>query len=959
MPKQYGFRRANVNRPDTPYAEEVLNFGAFQLLRSRKELLSNGVRIRLGGRALDLLTALVERAGEIVSKGELIALAWPTTYVEESNLRVHITALRKLLGNGDDGYRLIINVPGRGYSFIGFVHRTATEIQAVPVSEQPLRLPAQSARLVGREDDLASLLVQVGRRRLVSVVGPAGVGKSTLALAAAEHLAVAERIEVCFVAADIIENATLLPAAVAVALGLSSPTDATASLLAYLADREVLIVVDNVEHIADAIAALVGGIMSAAPAVKFLVTSREPLRLQGESLKRLAPLAIAPCSEHMTLAEVVAYPAVQLFVQSALASCDTLELSDDDAGLLVEICQRLDGLPLAIELVASRVDLFGLAGMTCALDDQLLLQTAGARGALPRQRSLHGAISWSHALLGEDERQILRRLSIFRSRFTLQSAVDVLSDDTMNAQTIREGILTLAEKSLVATDVSGTNVLYRLLHSTRAYASDRLEEAGEVASLQRRHGAYHQGLLQGALAEWEKLSRTEWLANYSYLIDDVRAALDWAFGPDGDPLMAASLTVAALPFGYQLALLDEFKRRAEMSLAILERTGDGHLIARLRLTTALCLLALNAGLDRIELHALLAKVRDLAASVSEPRYRIEPALSEVIVLLEDGSYREAVEATRVLDISVREQGDPLGILLADRVAAQTAHFAGDHGRAKTLAERVLRHSAGSIPMVYSQVPVDRRVSMRIILARVRWIEGSADQAIQLMREALSMAVNDGPFATCQTLALGACPLALWVGNDGEAARTIELLLDQARRYSLARWLHLGRCYQTALEARGRRELDPASLTDQPMSRPEPAGIMQHETLVTINPSLIDSSLVARVRAGQPTWCGPEILRAYGEQLLDLHGHAAASMAERHFEDALAMAREQGALAWQLRAVLSLARLWSSQGHDEVALNLLGDTVPIFREGHGTKDLREASALIHRISGGPQPRFGSG
>jgi predicted ATPase/DNA-binding winged helix-turn-helix (wHTH) protein len=506
--------------PPTAAAERAISFGAFRLLPERRLLLEDDKPVRLGSRALDILIALVERPGEVVGKDALMARVWPNTFVEESNLKFQISALRRTLGGGN---RYLVNVPGRGYSFVAPTTRTERAPSAAPQATAKVavhNLPTQLTRLIGRTETVDRLAAQLARQRLLTIVGPGGIGKTSVALAVAETQIAAYEHGVWLVDLAPLVEARLVPAALAAALEIEIPFEnALPRLLDHLRDRQILLVLDNCEHVIDAAAAVAAAILRGAPGARILATSREPLRIEGEHVHRLASLASPPASSSPNAADALGFPAVQLFVERAVASLDEFELSNADAPIVADICRKLDGIALAIELAAARLDAFGVHGLAARLDDRFQLLTSGRRTALPRHRTLRATLDWSYELLSEPERVVLRRLAVFAGGFTQEAASAVAASAEIAGTDIVESVADLVAKSLAVVEIGDVMVRYRLPETIRAYALQKLRENRDYEGVARRHAEYHRDLFERAEAEAEARPMAEWLAAYRPRLD--------------------------------------------------------------------------------------------------------------------------------------------------------------------------------------------------------------------------------------------------------------------------------------------------------------------------------------------------------------------------------------------------------------------------------------------------------
>jgi predicted ATPase/DNA-binding winged helix-turn-helix (wHTH) protein len=471
-------------------------FGPFCLSPGTRVLENNGVPVALGDRALDILIVLVERAGEVVSQKALMSRTWRDLIVSPGNLRVHMTALRKALGDGRAGARYIENVVGQGYCFIAPVRRTSTVDMTVTASTHApgsslelLRgLPPAMMRMIGRDETVRTIAADLRVDRFVTIVGPGGMGKTTVAVAIAHAMRAEFSGRAYFVDIGAISDPTALISAVASTLGLDGASS-QAILIAWLRKTRMLLVLDNCEHVIDAVATLAETIFSEAPQVHILATSRESLRVEGEHIYWLRPLESPPPGPGVSAVTALTFPAVQLLVERATASDSRFELTDANAPMVAQICGRLDGIALAIEFVAGRIGTHGLEGTAGLLNKRLGLHWQGRRTALPRHQTLHSLLDWSYGLLSQLERRVLRRLSIFIGAFTLDAAQAVAAEAGIDATQLAEAVDQLIAKSLLSVTPEPA-ASFRLLETTRLFALGKLEESGEVDTTAARHARY-------------------------------------------------------------------------------------------------------------------------------------------------------------------------------------------------------------------------------------------------------------------------------------------------------------------------------------------------------------------------------------------------------------------------------------------------------------------------------------
>jgi predicted ATPase/DNA-binding winged helix-turn-helix (wHTH) protein len=482
-------------------------FGRFVVQPRERRLLADGQPVTAGPRAFDVLLALIERAGELVTKDELLEGVWPKLIVEENNLQVQVSALRKILGQD-----AIATIPGRGYRFTLEIAR-ANESSS-PLVPQRHNLPPQLTSFIGHEEDLDEYAALLNQTRLFTLTGIGGSGKSRLAIKLAERVLPFFLDGVWYVDLAPLLDAERVPLTVATALGVREESDRPIvdMLCGHPAHQRALLVLDNCEHLAAACAALARQVINVAPHVHVLATSREGLGVPGERAVTVRSLSFPPPGSKHDLRTLEACEAVQLFVERAQLSVPKFSLADDIAGAVAEICRRLDGIPLAIELAAARVKMLSVEEIRARLDDRFRLLTGSSRTAVARQQTLLATIQWSYDHLAPDQQQLLRGISVFVGGWTLEGAARVavrLPDE----YAVLDLLTRLVDQSLVTTDrVEGGTTRYSMLETVRQYAHDKLIEAGEGEATRNRHLEFYLALAEEAEPELVGPEQGAWLA---------------------------------------------------------------------------------------------------------------------------------------------------------------------------------------------------------------------------------------------------------------------------------------------------------------------------------------------------------------------------------------------------------------------------------------------------------------
>lgn len=930
-------------------------FGPFRLFPTRHLLLEGEAPVRLGSRARALLIALLEQPGQAVSKEALSARIWPNVFVEDGTLRAQVAALRKALRDGQDGRRYIANIAGRGYAFVGEV---SASVAQPPVShELPEGAPALStARLFGRADVIETLTQRFAQDRLVTIVGPGGIGKTSIALAVADRMRPGLRDGVCFVDLAPLADARLVSTALASALGVGVVSeDPLPSLVALLRDREMLIVLDNCEHVIDSAALLAETIARSTGArLRILATSREALGVQGEGLFQLAPLALPEVAERLTATMAMTYPAVQLFVERAAMCLGEYSLTDAHAPAVANICRHLDGIALAIEIAAGQVDAFGIAGLARVLDDRFRLAMQGMRTGLPRHRTMNTTLDWSYQLLPEVERAALRRLAVFAGLFTIPEATGVLAE-SVSEVAAAESVASLVTKSLIVPNFETPMPTYRLLETTRAYALQRLEESGERAAYMRRHARQCLAAMEAANVAWDAAPPEAWLARHRHLIDDVRAALD--FSMLAEPETAAALTVAAVPLWYQLSLLSECYERACRALDLPAMAGSTAQQLRLYAAKAWSLMQIKGFVRETE--DAWTTVSSLSRDSGDPEYQLRGLWGLWATRVNAGALRTSLELAQEFSVLAQSTSET-DRCVGHRMMGHSLHLLGDQAGGRAHLERMLAGYAppatGAQTMRYI---FDQQALARSFLARICWLQGFPDQARQIAWEVTEDERTRGDaLSLCQVLVQAACPVGLMVGDLVSVEGFVAELVAMSERYQWHFWRAFGACFRSVLTVQRGDIAGGLPLLEEALKgfRGIDFGVhylyflCQYATALSLagrddQALAVVEQAIARSDHNDERWCIAEVLRIKG---VLLHGRGDLAAADHAFAAAREWAERQGALAWSLRIATSAARLAQDTGHIAAARAELIAIVDRFTEGHDTTDYREARVVLDHL-----------
>lgn len=917
------------------YGSEPLD--VFEISNGCESVLFKGTPIHLDPECCTVLITLLQHRGTSVKEEDLLKVVNRHENESSQYLWEVVARLNTGLAACGEHAGYVCQFPGHGYM-----------LQIPELGDVPLHLPGREHTVIGRAVSITRIRALLPLRRFVTIVGAGGVGKTTLmsALCATFEGAYRDGIHILDLAP--LSDGNLLPTALAAALGITlaneGPFDA---LTAYLRGKRMLIVLDSCEHLIASAAVAAEAILSASIGMNLLATSREPLLASGESVYRLTPMSYPSSDVVLSAAQAKRYSSVQLLLEriNRAPRAGTFEFTDSTAEVICEICRKLDGLPLALELAASLIGSIGAKQLLDELNMRLLAPSDSDRHVSTRHMSLAAMLDWSYDLLPEAEQRALRRLAIFRGSFTLEAALAVAAHDGMDAAHAMDCVLELIAKSFISVGGEENSLRHRLLDTTRAYSLAKLKGATDEEQAYRRHIEFLCKLFEDAEDEWERVSRSEWLTAYAPWVDDVRAALDRAFGPDGDKLLGVRLTVSCCALGNQPSLMSEFGARVDAALVELSKFSEPYHLWEVRLCCYRAHAQLSGTLDLEQMTATLEHYLSLARENGLVRYQTAPLCGLWAMCALSGEYPQAVEIShRLCDIG-RECDDPTITLVGKRMLAQASQFMGWHNQSWECAQIALDESWRRVPLAHYSGSLEVSTSMRIMQARVLWQQGKPDSAADMGDEAMRFSLLDVPVALCQAISLAALPIAIWSRDLAKARTLLTMLLERVDRFGLVHWLVWADCFAAVLAL-----LDG---DDAPMRRlngrnAAPPFTCQRDHMPTFSADLWSSEILDRINVGKVGWCAPEVLRLQGERMRESKSLDETAQAQKMLVRALELARKQDALGWELRCASSLASLLHSEGRSAEGIELLSGVLTQFTEGYGTADLIRAGSLLSKM-----------
>jgi predicted ATPase len=587
-------------------------------------------------------------------------------------------------------------------------------------------LPVVPTAFIGRENDVAEIKELLDRHALVTLVGSGGVGKTRLALQVGAELLDRYPDGVWFVDLAPITDPELVSSVIAQALGMNQQEGRRVdeSIPVWLKHKKLLLIFDNCEHVLETVASIATAILRTAPDVRVVATSRQGLNIDGEAVVRVPSLDVPHTIADLSASAVMEFAAVALFVARATLTDRSFVLTDDTAPIVADVCRRLDGIPLAIELAAARVKVLSIPHLAERLNERFKLLTGGSRSALPRQQTLHALLDWSYDLLTEQEQRLFARLGILAGGFDLDAATNVCGGDGLDEIDILDLLGSLTDKSLVVADTSGEHERYRLLESTAAYALEKLSASGERDSLARRHAEYFRDQAEAADERYGIGSTFAWLAGVEFELDNDRAALAWALTQNNDAVLGGAIAGALHWLWRDAGLAVEGRYWIGLALERVSEAEQPRIAARLRLALS----TFSSGQRR---HDEAQRAMQLYASVGDARGTARAQRRLAFALLQMGRFDEAKAAIEQALAGSRACGDTVNVADCLDTQASIARIRGDGQTSRELYAQALA--------AYKALGDESGTALVLSnMAELEFVDGHPEQALRAVSEVLEI-----------------------------------------------------------------------------------------------------------------------------------------------------------------------------------------------------------------------------
>ncbi|MBY5690364.1 ATPase [Rhizobium leguminosarum] len=895
--------------------QNAYQFGDFRLLPEAQALLHKGQSVALGGRGFDILTLLVARAGEVVSKADLFSHVWPDYIVHEHNLKVNVGNLRRSLAELDPSGEYIATIAGRGYKFVAAVENDRPgAARPTTSSTRHHTAPPQVRQLLGRDDAIRQVSEEIDLPGYVTIVGPGGAGKTSLAVTVAQQ-SCGEDQAIAFVDLSTVTDPQFVVPAIASALGISlGLDDPIAGVIDVLRSNKLLLIIDNCEHVIAMAATIVERISAEVPGARILVTSREPLRTRHEQIHFLSGLAYPDQTTALSSTDAMQFPAIRLFISKACGA-GVSEATEDYVRSVVSICARLDGLALAIELAAGTASVLAPSSLEALFKDGFDAMGRGARDAPLRHQSLEATLDWSYRLLPDREAILLDLLSVFSGRFSADDAEAMYSAGALEPMAGRDALSQLVAKSLLSAQHDGATMHYRMAESTGTYAARRLFGSPYREKAKRQFAIRIRDKLQIAEREWSSQTSREWLGKYRSQIDDVRAAIGWAFDPAGDAELGVELVVSALPLWQELSAFREMLAAIDTASANSAALSALAPLGRVKLSTAQAWAMTLARHMHPQTSDAWRESIFHASGSQDAEFQIRSVCGQAVFLAYSGRPRTALRSMK--DFAAAMGLDWAAAPDGKRLLAHIKIYAGELESASHHLH-ALMNDWGSLEegRGLSRFQVDLPVAIRLSQAFLSWLQGDPERASSLAGSAVDRAADlDHMISLGNAISLAALPIAFVEGDLETASQLQRQLTEVSRRESVGIYEGTATFFAGAIQSARGDKAGFAVMQDSITGLlrgswrarvPFYRSLLAEAYIAAGEMQLAENSLRAvlgEIGIREERWWHPDLWRVAG--MIEV-GKARPHQAKRYFQKSLDSAIAMGAGAATKRTQLAMA-----------------------------------------------------
>lgn len=910
-------------------ATDEIRFAEWQIWPQLRILLHRGKPVKISARAFDVLVILVSAEGQVVSKDRLLTQVWGNEIVEENNLQAQISAIRRVLGHER---HLLTTEFGSGYRF-----NLSSKPQVIlpePARKASVVFPFLTS-ILGRDQAVQEICALMRQHPLVTITGPGGVGKTRLAWEVVNLIRTEYPDGICVAELAHITDASSLLSVFSQALHLPLTAVHNSHDLSHqLARRECLLMIDNGEHVIKELKPVIALLLNAAPHITMLLTSQVATEIAGEQQYLLPPLEV-PEKEVSDSQRLLMFPSVRLFIERAQAQRFDFHPSNAELSVIGELCRHLDGLPLAIELAASRLPIMSVSEIYHCLEDRFQLLSSRQSVRVSRHQKIKTTLEWTYQLLNQREQQLFYSLGIFTDMFTVNAVTDFLQTPEENGWQIVDDLQRLLSLSLIQVNTQVPVTRFRLLETLRQFACDKLRQQGEYPRLAAQFADYCHRQAEQAQLDWYRLPTEQWRARYDPFLNDLRSVLQHTLTEGADPAKGLEILQAMTPFWIEYSLYNECQRHIYPLLSETRLQGVLTLHQRMNLSAAAGKASTWAKGPTPETRFTWQTALTLAKQLDDNEIRLQAYYGLWLYYLRTGKLDLSLHHAQSMCTLARAINDTNALATGLRIVGVSWHFLGQHALGRDYLQQSLDWFAIDGSGHAFRFGLDQETAGEAFLSRVLWVQGEYRAAKQIAWRAVKKAARLQHICSlCCALAEGACMTAALDRNPRWVRKAAIWLIELAEKHDLYFWKTYGELFLRWAEQFNHPDIKQTTLFNSLRAM----GLdWQYSPLL--------SEMDARLSQQTPheNWCTPELLRLAAT-------HLPTYAQRQQLELALNKALQQQAYGWALRIVCSLATLRVETGDRMAAKQLITEVLNHIDDSQHSTDIRNAIALCARLGG---------